>query len=432
MGSGFNLSKAGANKLTLRGTNALNSLSVLAGMLDVRGSNSIGQMNVAGGAALAYAGTSTPFGRGVVNLSNGAIFGQSATIGSTLSDRTIQNPINILGDVFFGIGAVTGSGGYASYLSGNVDLGGANRTLTVANTAYFYGAITNGGINVMRTNTDLASTKTLGLYGANSYSGGTTVNGLVDYTNNPSLWLGNDRALGTGDLTLAGSGSLIVKAISQPSDISGASRIITNSIAISNGVSGVFDAGSNSVATWDGSATNIVLNNMTLRGAISGGGSLVKTNSGDLTLTGSLSYQGGTTVADGNLVVVKTNLTATVSSSAIQINFSNNVSAGPYSVLPGALNGTYSPATYNNLSFGQSATFDQSTGQVVVTGNPISKTTPTITVTPGSYTYTGSIQGPGVNEVNKGGSTGAVSLSYAGTGSTTYGPSATPPINAGT
>ena len=61
-----------------------------------------------------------------------------------------------------------------------------------------------------------------------------------------------------------------------------------------------------------------------------------------------------------------------------------------------------------------------------------SKLTPTITVTPGSYTYTGSIQGPGVNEVNKGGSTGGVTLSYAGTGSTAYGPSATPPINAGT
>lgn len=61
-----------------------------------------------------------------------------------------------------------------------------------------------------------------------------------------------------------------------------------------------------------------------------------------------------------------------------------------------------------------------------------SKLTPTITVTPGSYTYTGSIQGPGVNEVNKGGSTGGVTLSYAGTGSTSYGSSATPPVNAGT
>jgi autotransporter-associated beta strand protein len=61
------------------------------------------------------------------------------------------------------------------------------------------------------------------------------------------------------------------------------------------------------------------------------------------------------------------------------------------------------------------------------------KTTPVITVTPYlGYTYTGSIQGPGVNEVNKGGSTGGVTLSYVGVGSTTYGPSANPPSNAGT
>jgi hypothetical protein len=60
--------------------------------------------------------------------------------------------------------------------------------------------------------------------------------------------------------------------------------------------------------------------------------------------------------------------------------------------------------------------------------------TPTITVTPavGGYTYSGSIQGPGVNEVNKGGSTGEVSLSYVGTGSTSYGSSSIPPTNAGT
>lgn len=62
----------------------------------------------------------------------------------------------------------------------------------------------------------------------------------------------------------------------------------------------------------------------------------------------------------------------------------------------------------------------------------VSRLTPTITVTPGSYTYTGSIQGPGVNEVNKGGSTGGVTLSYAGTGSTSYGSSSTPPTSAGT
>jgi autotransporter-associated beta strand protein len=60
--------------------------------------------------------------------------------------------------------------------------------------------------------------------------------------------------------------------------------------------------------------------------------------------------------------------------------------------------------------------------------------TPTVTVTPaaGGYTYSGAIQGPGFNQVNTGNSTGGVTFSYAGTGSTSYGPSATPPISAGT
>ena len=434
LGSGFHLSKGGTNKLTLRSTNALGTLSVLAGMLDARGSNNIGQVNVGGGAALAYATTSTPFGNAAINLSSNAIFGQSTNIGTTLSDRTISNQINLLGNVSFGISAYTGSGGLASYLSGNVDLGGTNRTLTLGNSTYLYGAVTNGGLVVERGKADPERTKTLLLYGANTYSGGTRVIGVAGRTtNNPSLHLAHDSALGTGELSLEGGGDLLVKAISPNSNFADAARLITNAIAISNGVSGIFDAGTNNVTSLDGLLTSLVTNNMTLTGVISGEGSLVKINSGNLTLTGILSYTNGTTtVADGKLIVVKTNLTATVSPNTVGIYFSNNVSAGAYAVLPGALNGTYSPATYDNLASGQSAAFNQSTGQVVVTGNPISKTTPTITVTPGSYTYSGSIQGPGVNEVNKGGSTGAVSLSYTGTGSTTYGPSDIPPINAGT
>ncbi len=367
LGSGFHLSKGGTNKLTLRSTNALGTLSVLAGILDARGSNSIGQVNVGGGAALAYATTSTPFGNAAINLSNGAIFGQSATIGTTLSDRTISNQINVLGNVSFGVGAYTGSGGFASHLSGNVDLGGANRTLTLGNATYLYGAVTNGGLVVDRLSTDELSTKTLGLYGANSYSGGTTVNGSANYLNNPILQLGNDIALGSGDLNLAGGGSLIVKAVSKADDIYNASRIFSNGISISNGVSGVFDAGTNSMTSLDGLISGIeVTNNMTLRGMVSGQGSLVKTNSGSLTLAGALSYGGGTTVADGKLIVVKTNLTTTISSNTVFIAMSNNVVAGTYPVLPGELTGTYPAATYSG-PIGATAIFNETTGLVTVT-----------------------------------------------------------------
>ena len=432
LGSGFNLRKGGTNKLTLRSTNALGTLSVLAGRLDSMGSNSIAQVNVEGGAALAYAVTSTPFGNAAINLSNGAIFGQSDPIGTTLSDRTISNQINVLGNVSFGIGAYTGSGGLASYLSGNVDLGGANRTLTLGNTTYLYGAVTNGGLVVDRGSADPERTKTLVLYGANTYSGGTRVIGVAGRTtNNPSLYLAHDNALGTGELSLEGGGDLLVKAISPNSNFADATRLITNAIAISSGVKGLFDAGSTSVVPLDGSSATTVINLMTLSGAISGAGSFEKTNDGVVTLRGNLTYSGGTVVSGGTLKIQKTGLTADITTNTIAFVFNPPPSAGTIEVLPGALVGTYEPASFSGLAVGQTATFTQRSGEVVVTQAAL---TPTITVTPavGGYTYSGSMQGPGVDEVNMGGSTGGVTLSYAGIGSTTYGPSDIPPINAGT
>jgi hypothetical protein len=73
-------------------------------------------------------------------------------------------------------------------------------------------------------------------------------------------------------------------------------------------------------------------------------------------------------------------------------------------------------------------------GNSLVLRQQLPKLTPTIIVTPsaGGYVYSGSMQGPGRDQVNSGGSSGGVTLSYAGTGSTTYAPSDIPPINAGT
>ncbi|MEI8086913.1 MAG: hypothetical protein WCG93_11935 [Paludibacter sp.] len=60
----------------------------------------------------------------------------------------------------------------------------------------------------------------------------------------------------------------------------------------------------------------------------------------------------------------------------------------------------------------------------------IIKATPTVTVSPvGTYIYNGSAQGP--NAATTGGSTGAVTYSYAGTGTTTYAASVTQPTEVG-
>jgi len=61
------------------------------------------------------------------------------------------------------------------------------------------------------------------------------------------------------------------------------------------------------------------------------------------------------------------------------------------------------------------------------------KLNPTVTVNVGSYTYNGSYQGPGVSDVNKGGSTGALTLQYGGSSmaGVQYGPATIPPTEAG-
>lgn len=61
----------------------------------------------------------------------------------------------------------------------------------------------------------------------------------------------------------------------------------------------------------------------------------------------------------------------------------------------------------------------------------ITPATPTVSVTAGNYTYTATPQGPSAADVNKGGSTGAVTLTYAGTGGTSYATSTTAPTNVG-
>lgn len=63
-------------------------------------------------------------------------------------------------------------------------------------------------------------------------------------------------------------------------------------------------------------------------------------------------------------------------------------------------------------------------------GNATAKVIPTVNITVGTYTYTGSTQGPSAATNTGTGST--YTFSYTGTGSTTYVASSTKPINAGT
>ncbi|QQE12264.1 autotransporter-associated beta strand repeat-containing protein [Planctomycetota bacterium] len=108
---------------------------------------------------------------------------------------------------------------------------------------------------------------TLVLSGHNTYTGATLVSGGI-------LQVMNDDALGDGTLTILGSAELIVADIVTDLD---------NDIAIDPGQT--FTVGE--------------LGDMTLSGVISGDGSLLKVGSGTLTLSGTNTYTGDTTISDG-------------------------------------------------------------------------------------------------------------------------------------
>jgi autotransporter-associated beta strand protein len=282
--TGTGLSSLSNNYLRLSGSNNIAGVTVNSGILGYKNKNALGT--------------------GTLILADGVTVGQDGGVlntatADTVADRTVANNISILGNATFGLGASS------SYFSGNVDLNNAIRTLTLANTTYFSGSITNGGLLVQRLDTDLASSKLLYLNGANTYNGGTTVNGVADRTNNVTLGLGNNSSLGTGSLTFAGGGTNNIRGTTLSTGDQ--NRTITNNIAIGSGVTVSVDTITNLVTFGTGVAvTNAVSVNMALNGVISGAGALIKTNVNTLTLGGANTYAGGTVVNGGSLAVLNT------------------------------------------------------------------------------------------------------------------------------
>ncbi|EEP1460106.1 fibronectin-binding autotransporter adhesin ShdA [Salmonella enterica] len=152
----------------------------------------------------------------------------------------------------------------------------------------------------------------LTLSGDNSYSGGTTITGgtlTADHAD--SLGSGDiDNSgvlkVGEGDLenTLSGTGSLVKTGtgeltLSGGNDYSGGTTIsdgtLTADHADSLGTGAIDNSGVLQVGEGE------------LENTLSGAGSLVKTGTGELTLSGDNSYSGGTTITDGTLIAANVN-----------------------------------------------------------------------------------------------------------------------------
>jgi autotransporter-associated beta strand protein len=179
------------------------------------------------------------------------------------------------GNCTFDISGLTNGGASIVSLSGSgtVALGANTLTLSNASTT-FAGVITDGGLNGGVGGKLALDAGSETLTGANTYRGGTALNGGI-------LVVGNNSALGSGPLSMAPGTTL---------SFLNANYTIANNITIAGDPSFTPPAGTT----------------QTLSGTIADGaspGMLEMGGAGTLVLSGSNSYSGGTTIASGTLTL---------------------------------------------------------------------------------------------------------------------------------
>jgi autotransporter-associated beta strand protein len=431
------LTKLGTGTLTLTNDNTYSGgTTISAGTLQIGNGGTTGSIsgNITNNAALRFnrassltysgnisgTGSLTKFGAGTLTLTGSNTFSG----GTTLATGTLN----------VGSAGSLGSSGALTFTGGTLQYSPANTTdysLRIANSTGPISIDTNGqnvtfASSIAATNTGgltKLGTGTLTLTGSNAYtgtttisagtlrigSGGTTGSITADITNNASLIFNRSNNLthsgnisGLGDLTKQGAGTLT----------------LTGNITHTNGTTiqaGTLQIGS---GTTTGSIignisnnTSLILNrsdSSTLSANISGPGSFTKLGTGTLVLTGSNSYTGTTTFANGSLNVGSTNALGssgalTFTGGALQYSAANTTdyssrianSTSPISLDTNGQNVTFAtPLAATNTSgltkFG--------TGTLTLPGNH--SYTGTTTVAAGTLTIGGSASGDGTIQGN--------------------------------
>jgi fibronectin-binding autotransporter adhesin len=337
------LTKDGAGKLTLNGTNTYT-----------------GGTNINAGTLALGAGASL-YVNGTVNLASGATFDLSAGNGTQTFGNIIGSGNLVLGTNSLTIGGPT-DGNFSGLIGGTggiIKEGTGTQTLTGANT-YAGATSINAGTLAIGAGGSIAATSAVTLNAAGtgfdiSGGGNQTIGSLAGVAGSTITVGANTLTLGGAANTsfdgfITGSGGLAkngagVQELGGSNNFSGGVALNAGGLALGNNNAlgtGALTVGgntsldniaalnlANNVNLQAGTSLDILGSNaLTLGGAISGSGGLIKDGASTLTLAGANSYTGGTTINSGTLAVGSGGSLA--SSSAVNIGATGalDISAG--------------------------------------------------------------------------------------------------------
>lgn len=321
------LSGAGTFSKTGSGTLAINAAnSGFSGQVRVNGGTvSLGDSQALGTGALLFLANSNLTGSTPLTLGNNIYLGADLTLTGT-QNLTLNGTIGGAGVLLMNNSGTLSLNGHNNNFNGiqlnagnlaistDTALGtgtlsvNANATITSSNNLSLTNAIVLGaGSNLTLTSSDnltlggllsgagalsKSGSGTLTLNHANSYSGGTSLSDGL-------LILGDDLALGSGQLTVSGNGAIDASAV----------RYLANDVQFTNAFN----------LTVGGS------NNLTLAGNLSGNGKLIKNGAGSLTLGGTNTYSNGTLVNAGTLYGTTNSLPGNIEVGSLgRLEFSQN------------------------------------------------------------------------------------------------------------
>ncbi len=344
-----------------------------SGTLSLSGVNTYTGTTTINAGTLRY-GANNAINSGAVVVNNGGTYdlnGYSDTIGAlTVNSGTLGGTVTTgSGTLTLGGNVTSTGGGTNAVISGNLNLGAANRTVTTTNAAdgLTISAVISGPRNLTK-----AGAGTLTLAGANTYTGVTTVSAGTLAFNSIANVGGGASALGTpttaanGTIALAGGATLQYTGSGHSSN-----RVIN---LTSSG--GTIDASGSGTLTLSGGVTGAA-RNLILTGSgnsVESGvigtttGTLTKNGTGTWTLSGANAYAGATTINGGTLVAASNAALGTTAGGTTVANGATLELAGGIAIGAEALNlgGALQVASGGSASYAGAITL---TGSANIGGN---------------------------------------------------------------